>query len=178
MTKNADNEILNPGPPRPELILALGYVNFAWAQLDAIVAASLSVYLRMPPVDVGLLVGRVETDAKLKKLKKLALHRRDSDFAAKLARWLKTLKHHRPLRNAVTHGYFVGETSQAESIFSILPEFLVDPTEETAVGMVATTDLELYEHNKAVLNLATEIMNHFGADTLRPLFDLPARVRP
>jgi hypothetical protein len=76
MTQDSEeHEELNPELPPEPILGALAAVNLAWAHLDALVSAALFSIMGVDPVEFGIIVGRLETQAKLDKMLKILRHR-------------------------------------------------------------------------------------------------------
>jgi hypothetical protein len=92
------------GSPNDGILAPLGWVNFSWAQLDLISSGAYPGLLALSPVEVGITIGRIETEAKIAKGRSIARHRRNKELVTTLTHVKKELARLRPTRNAVTHG--------------------------------------------------------------------------
>jgi hypothetical protein len=160
-------DILDPTPP----------VQLAWANLDAFVSAAFVAALSGDPVEIGITLGRLETKAKLEKLKKIFRHRGNLAIVETLTEVGKEVEALRELRNAITHGFYLGYSRQAEFAWSILPEFVLNPG-DAGTQLFLTTPREMIEHTQRVIALSEKVAGCFGEKELRRLFELPSHVRP
>ena len=173
-----DTEFIDPTLPDNSILELLGWVNFTWAQLDLISSGAYASMLALSPVEVGITLGRIETDAKIAKMRSIARHRRNKELDAILLSVKKELTRLRPTRNAVTHGAYIGKSGKGELFFRLPAEFLVDDGQETAHELYVFTVNELKKHVMEVTKVAITLRNEFDSSEMRKLFDLPGRVRP
>lgn len=161
----------------PEILFRLsGQVNHAWAQLDALVSAAYVSTLNIDAVEAGITLGRLDAKAKTEKLKKIFRHRKNSAMADLMASISKALEDSKGLRNAMTHGYYLALTKEGEFLWAILPEFIIDD-DFSGTQMFVATGPEINDHVSRILGLCGLVLERFGPQELRPLFDLPGRVR-
>ncbi|MDH3195063.1 MAG: hypothetical protein OEL78_01975 [Hyphomicrobiales bacterium] len=170
------SETLQPSPPTPALLLSIGWVNHSWAQLDAIISAVYVSTLNLDPVEAGITIGRIETRAKVEKLKKIYRHRKNKRAESIFTAISKTLDKERNLRNALTHGNYMGQTKKGEYIWIILPAFIVDDS-FSGNEMFVSDDDKIMEHSKIIISLCGQLLEIFDPKEMRKLFDLPSRVR-
>jgi hypothetical protein len=112
---------------RPNSIVLglMGRVNYAWAQLDLISTAAFASLLNLDPVELGMAIGRIETQAKIEKMREISRHRGADELSAFFANIKSQLKRLRPDRNAVTHGAYMGKTHKGELCFRLPAAFIV-----------------------------------------------------
>jgi hypothetical protein len=109
-------------------------------------------------------------------LAKILKHRNKkdlSDTAKKAADRLEKIKR---LRNALTHGYYIGKTSKFEYFFTLLSDVLIDDKKGAAHELVVATLPELTDHLGTVVQTFDELNSAFQSPTLHELLNLPARV--
>ena len=80
------------------------------------------------------------------------------------------------LRNALTHGYYMGRTAQHEYFFTLLSDVLMDDKKGSAHELVVATLDELASHLEMVAQIFHELAVAFGSPALHGLLNLPARV--
>jgi hypothetical protein len=171
-------EFVDQTVPDDRILALLGWVNFTWAQLDLISSGAYASLLALSPVEVGITIGRIETEAKITKMRSIARHRRNKAMAATLLSVKKELTRLRPTRNAVTHGAYVGKSAKGELFFKLPAEFLVDDGQDTAQELFVFSVEELQKHIMEVTAVAITLRKEFDTEEMRKLFDLPSRVRP
>ena len=175
---SSDPEYLDQTTPDDGILALLGWVNFTWAQLDLISSGAYASLLALSPVEVGITIGRMETEAKIAKRRSIARHRRNKELVTTLTHVKKELARLRPIRNAVTHGAYIGKAGTDELFFRLPAEFLVDDGHDTAQELFVFTVPELQKHVMEVTKVAIILRNEFDSAEMRKLFDLPTRVRP
>jgi hypothetical protein len=79
------SNVLDQSAPDDSVYTLLGAVNFTWAQLDQISSGAYASLLKVDPIEFGITIGRIETQAKIGKMHSIARHRRDKKRAATLA---------------------------------------------------------------------------------------------
>ncbi len=67
-------ETLKWAPPPQELLLAIGTINYDWAQLDSFISGAYVFTLGIDPIEAGITIGRLDSRAKVEKLKKIYRH--------------------------------------------------------------------------------------------------------
>src|SRR5215208_5825475 len=144
--------------PTPGLMIALGTINFIWAQLDAIVSGALYSLMSVDPVEFGVIVGRLETQAKVGKMLKILRHRRDKPRIAVVISMKGELEELRPLRNAVTHGYYLGHTASDEYLWTLTADHIISEAAASANELFVAEPNDLASHGLRVGALATEIL--------------------
>jgi hypothetical protein len=172
------SDYLDQTAPDNTILALLGSVNFTWAQLDLISSGALASLLKIDPAELGITIGRIETQAKIGKMHSIVRHRRDKKLAILLADAKKELTRLRPTRNAVTHGAYIGKSGKGELCFKLPAEFIVDDGQDTAQELFVFTSKELEKHVMDVTKVAIILRNKFDSEEMRKLFDLPGRVRP
>ena len=176
MTLNPD--LVDQTVPDDTIFSLLGWVNFSWAQLDLISSGAYSSMLALSPVEVGITIGRIETETKIAKMRSIARHRGNKELAATLFDVKKELTRLRPTRNAVTHGAYIGKSGQGELCFKLPAEFIVEDGQDTAQELFVFGVDELKTHIMEVTAIAITLRVTFDTEEMRKLFDLPSRVRP
>jgi hypothetical protein len=174
----ANLEVIDASVPDESIFALLGWVNFTWAQLDLIASGALASLLKLEPVELGIAFGRIETQAKIAKMHSITRHRRNKELAEILGQAKKELTRLRPMRNAVTHGAYIGKSDQGELLFRLPAEFLVDESQDTAQELFVCTVPELKQHIVDAGQIAVILRKEFDSAEMRKLFDLPGRVRP
>jgi len=164
-----------PQVPPIELYTLSGMVNHAWATLDAFVSAAFIATLDIDAVEVGVTVGRLETKAKLEKLKKIYRHRRNGRMVELLTSIARVVEDNKGLRNAMTHGRYLAKTRKGEYLWSVLPEFLISEKAETANQLYVATDAEIMAHAQLITNQCELVLNNFDVEAMNRLFGLPTR---
>lgn len=168
-------EFLDQVPPELEVLASMGAINLTWAQIDAIASMSLYSQLQLDPFEFSILMGRLETAPKLRKLAKILEHRKEHTLA-KIARYAaKTLEAEKSLRNALTHGYYLGKTKN-KYCFTVPADVITEENQPSAVRFVPVTRDELISHQKSVQEIAKQLLSSFESPKLRELSSLPARV--
>jgi hypothetical protein len=81
------------------------------------------------------------------------------------------------MRNAVTHGAYMGKSNRGELCFRLPAEFIIDEGDDTAHKMFVFTISELQQHIVDITKLAVALINEFDVTEMHKLFDLPTRVR-
>ena len=61
----SDEEYLDTRAPDIAFYALLGQVNYVWAQLDAVSSAAFASLLNLDPAELGIAIGRIETQAKI-----------------------------------------------------------------------------------------------------------------
>ena len=168
------DELLRYSNPPPTIVAQWGSLNYCWAMLDAITTSVLCNILQADPVEIGIVVGMVESLGKLEKAEKILRHRKDKRFEA-IHSIRKDLLAMRLQRNAITHGHFLGISVEGEQIFSLLSTFLVDGDRDTATSLICITQEELTQHAITLSRHATTLVEMFGTAELQKLLDLPSR---
>ena len=168
-------DILDPNPSE-QLYSAIGQINFAWSILDALVSAAFVATLGGDAVEIGVTLGRLETKAKVEKLKKIYRHRKSTSKVKALTHMAQEIEALKVLRNAITHGFYLGRSDQNEYCWSILPEFVITD-ESSANELFVATPQQMLDHAQRISLLATIVYQHFDKAELRKLFDVPSRVR-
>jgi hypothetical protein len=171
-------ELLDQTAPDNSILALLGEVNYNWAQLDLISSGAYASLLALNPVEVGITIGRIETEAKIAKMRSIARHRRNNPMAKALFSVKKELARLRPTRNAVTHGAYIGKSGKGELFFKLPAEFIVDDGQDTAQELFVFTIEELQQHVMDIAKIALTLRKQFDTPEMRKLFDLPSRVRP
>jgi len=142
----SDSDYVDTTAPDAAFYALLGEVNYYWAQLDLVSSAAFAVLLKLDPAELGITIGRIETQAKINKMHAICRHRRNKDLAAFLANIKNELARLRPARNAVPHGAYIGKSNQGEFCFRLPAEFIVAEDEQTAHEMFVFTVFELQQH--------------------------------
>ena len=173
----ANTEELDQTPADAVLLSLFGSVNHAWALLDLVSSAAFGALLKIDPSELGIIIGRLETQAKINKMHLIARHRRNKKIADALAPFKKDLADLRPMRNAIIHGVYIGKTKNDELCFRLAAEFIVDDGEETAHELFVVTPSDLAGHIAEVLRITATLINLFEIDAMRKLLDLRARTR-
>jgi len=173
----SEAEVIDSTAPDNNIITLLGHINYAWAQLDLISSGAFAGMLKLNPIELGITIGRIETQAKIGKMHSIARHRRNKEQAALLAKLKRELTQLRPTRNATTHGAYIGTTGVGELLFKLPAEFIVDDVEDTAQELFVFTVKELEQHVMDVTRIALTLRAHFDSEEMQKLFALPSRVR-
>ena len=100
--------------------------------------------------------------------------RRNDDLSDLLTNIKSELNRLRPLRNAVTHGAYMGSANQDELCFRLSTDFIVAEDEQTAQKMFVLTIAELQQHVIDIAKIAASLSSKFD---VREMLDLPTRVR-
>jgi hypothetical protein len=169
-----DSESLDTGAPSEKLLSEWGAVNYFWARLDVWATGALGHVLNIDVVEVGILVGQLETLAKLQTIQKLLLHKKDKRSKL-LAEVIKTLDKLRPLRNAVTHGHYQGISTKGEVVFSIPTQFMVGDS-PTANPMFVIYPNDILKHVEKDIECIWKIVAMFGFQKTHELLALPSRL--
>lgn len=170
------DDVIIEGGPQAHILAALGSINFAWAQLDSFVSAALYSILSVDPIEFGILLGRVETQSKLGKLHRILKHRGERYRAEIVKSAINSLEELRPLRNAITHGRYVGRTTRGELIWALTADFVID--DEMSAGEMLVTDKDkLTNHLHAITAIVTDLPSHFHQARMREVFSLRLRTR-
>jgi len=171
-------EYLDETPADAALLSMFGSVNYAWAMLDLVSSAAFGALLKIDPSELGIIIGRLETQGKINKMHLIARHRRNKKIAEALAPFKKDLADLRPTRNAITHGVYVGKTAKTELLFKLPAEFIVDEDEETAQGLFVTTPSDLAGHITEVAKITTTLITLFEMEEeMRKFLDMRSRTR-
>jgi hypothetical protein len=136
--------------PPPDVLTAIGQITTTWAQFDVFVSAALFIILNIDPVEFGIIIGRTESPTKLNKMHQIFVHR--GEFAkAKVMKDAKELTEDlRPLRNALTHGYYHGRIKE-EFFFILTTDFVFEEGNKSANEVVVVTRRDLELHLKRLL---------------------------
>lgn len=172
----ADSEILTPSIPSVVTLGQIGLVNYYWAALDALTSAAYIAALKGDAIEIGVTLGELDTIAKVQKLKKIYTYRKDAVNTLKLAALAKSLDKLKPLRNAFTHGWYLGQTQEGEICYALMPQFVIDD-EFAGTGFFSATQLEISEHVQGMAHAIGVITGMFEIEELRQLFDLPSRMQ-
>ena len=169
-----DSEPLNENPPSQELLAEWGAINYIWASLDTWVTGALASVLNADVVEVGILIGQLESVAKLKTICRLLKHRRDARVK-EINTVINVVETLRPLRNAITHGHYLGSTSKKVVVFTIPTQFLIGDN-PTASAMFVIYPSEATKHFERVVECIYKIIALFGFEKRHELLSLPNRV--
>lgn len=162
--------------PDDESLAAFGLINIGWAHLDAIVTSVMVDTMKADPVELGVLVGQLESTAKLKKLEKILLHRKDKTRSAVVRKVYKDLDKARSLRNAITHGAYIGHEDNDKFFFKLMASFLVpDEKNPSAIELFTITVDEIHKHVATINAARKSLLEHFDSAEQRKLFSLPTR---
>lgn len=168
--------------PSTETYALWGTINHAWAMLDVSISGAFCNIMNIDVVELGIVVGRLDPEAKLAKMQKILLHRKEKTKATQIGAILKTLNKLKPERNAITHGNYLGTTKRFEMCFNLTADFLVSENTPSANSMVVITVHEMMDHGKKVQAAAMKLLTDFGGKRLDELLRLPSRtlkpVRP
>ena len=170
----SDEEYLDTRAPDIAFYALLGQVNYVWAQLDAVSSAAFASLLNLDPAELGIAIGRIETQAKIERMHAIARRRRNDDLSDLLTNIKSELNRLRPLRNAVMHGAYMGSANQDELCFRLSTDFIVAEDEQTAQKMFVLTIAELQQHVIDIAKIAASLSSKFD---VREMLDLPTRVR-
>jgi len=165
------------GPPPADLMTILGYINHVWSQLDGLVSGALYSLMSVDPIEFGVIVGRLETQAKVGKMLKILRHRRDKPRIAVVISMKGELEELRPLRNAVTHGYYLGHTASDEYLWTLTADHIISEAAASANELFVAEPNDLASHGLRVGVLAQCIIDNFDGAKLSELLNLPTRVR-
>lgn len=144
--------------------------------LDAVTSAAYVAVLKGDPVEIGVTLGQLETIPKINKLQTIFKYRKDVEKAKSLRTVAKELDKLKPLRNAVTHGWYLGESQHGELLYALLPHFVVeDDFAGTSFFCVTKPDIDL--HLKKLIECLGIVFHLVDPKELRKLFDLPSRSR-
>lgn len=171
------HELLDQSAPDHSMYGLLGEISHAWAQLDLISSGAFACFLKLDPAEAGIVIGRIETQAKIAKMHQIARHRRETQMATFLSKTKKELTRLRPMRNALTHGAYVGKSANGELFFRMPAEFMVEDNYETAHELFVYEIPEIQQHVMDVTRVAISLLQHFPRQEMQKLFDLPLRVR-
>jgi hypothetical protein len=162
--------------PPPDVLTAIGQITTTWAQFDVFVSAALFSILNIDPVEFGIIIGRTESPTKLNKMHQIFVHR--GEFAkAKVMKDAKELTEDlRPLRNALTHGYYHGRIKE-EFFFILTTDFVFEEGNKSANEVVVVTRRDLELHLKRLISILGRMMQEFDVAKMRPLFAVPGRSR-
>ena len=169
-----DSQPLNENPPSQETLAEWGAINYIWATLDTWVTGALASVLNADVVEVGILIGQLESVAKLKTICRLLKHKRDVRVK-EINIIINILEPLRPLRNAITHGHYLGCTSKKEILFTIPTQFLVGDS-PTANALFVIYPNEATKHFEKVVECIWKIVALFGLEKRHELLSLPNRV--
>jgi hypothetical protein len=163
--------------PPDDVVTTIGVITITWAQFDSFVSAAFFSILNIDPVEFGIIIGRAESPAKLNKMHQIFKHR--GEFTkAKVMKDAKALTEDlRPLRNALTHGRYIGRTSKDEFFFVLPADFVIEESTPTANELVVVTRLDLELHLKRLISVLGRTMQEFDPAKTGPLFALPGRQR-
>jgi hypothetical protein len=164
--------------PDASTLALFGEVNFTWAQLDLIVSGALATLLKIDPAELALILGRLESKDKIARMHSIVRHRRDKKLSSLLADLKKEVTCMRPLRNAITHGVYIGKTDAGEVLFKLPADFILDDNQETAHQLFVCTIDELQQHIMYTTRVAVILRTEFDSEDMRRLFQLPVRARP
>ncbi|HKH27716.1 MAG TPA: hypothetical protein VKA61_05185, partial [Sphingomicrobium sp.] len=171
------SETIIQGSPPPALMSVLGYINHSCSQLDTLVSAALYSLMPVDPIEFGVIVGRLETQAKVGKMLKILQHRRDTQRVKTLIGVRKELEKLRPLRNAITHGYYLGDTASDEYLWTLTADHVIDDTNESANELFAAEAKDFADHGHRILRLFNLIVQNFDGAKMHELLNLPTRTR-
>jgi hypothetical protein len=170
-------EIVEYKPPPPHILSLLGTINHVWAQLDAVTSASLFSLTEMDPVEFGILLGRIETQAKLRKMLRILRHRKDKKLCRLVQGFIDELDKLRSTRNTITHGYFIGMTKRDEILFTLPSDLVVTDQKESATELVPLVPTDLIKHVSRLVKIFQDIRDNFDNEKMRRVFALPSRIR-
>jgi hypothetical protein len=166
----------NPVPfPSGEVCAWGGFVNYAWSKLDIYVTAALASIMNVDPIEIVILVGRLESLGKLAKMESILRHRKDARYT--ICRDAKKgLEAVRLVRNAITHGDYNTTTDKGEVIYILSAEFFLRDDAETENKMVVLTRDSFNQHLATVVDIAKKIQQAFDVRPALEKLDIPARV--
>ena len=173
-----DSETLIVELPEPGVLKLLGAVNMAWSSLDATVSGALATAIGGDPVSSFISFGQLETVPKMARLQMILTHKGDQASAQKLAAIKRVLNEHRDLRNAITHGFYLGRTSKQEICYSLIHQMLTNEPGRTATVFFAADANDLSAHIDAVMGVNRDLLALLDVGALRSILLLPSRVRP
>lgn len=155
---------------------AIGQINYLWANLDAVVSAAIVATMGIDPVEISIILGKLDTRAKVVKLQKIFEHRKDHSKATFLRKLTKQLDERKAFRNAMTHGFYMGHSDDGQHIWALPSSALVTANFSGSEMFVATED-EMVEHSQSIATALSDTLDFFDPASLRALFDLPARTQ-
>jgi hypothetical protein len=161
--------------PTTDMLIAWGTINYVWAQVDVASTGALCSVLDIDGVEFGIVIGKLETEAKLSKIRKILIHRNNITQADKVESLRKILEKLRPTRNAITHGSYVGSSKELERFFSLPTEFLVGDGQECANALHVLKFSDVNDHVEGVVRVVTTLVEEFKGERLSALLSLPVR---
>ena len=175
MSENS-SELIDDSLPEGPILQALGLMQLTWARLDTIASAALSCTLDLDPIEFSTVVGRMDERSKIVSLAKIHQPRKDYARAKTLREIANELNKLKALRNAVTHGFYIGQTQTEKCYcYQLFGETLIDDKSDSAYRFVTVTPTQLTDHLSAVTRLTIQLFNLFEPEKLRRLLDMPAR---
>ena len=169
-----DSESLNSDAPSEGTLSTWGAINYIWARLDIWTTGALGHVLNLDVIEVGILVGQLETLAKLQTIHKLLLHKKDKR-AVEVKNIIKVLGSLRPLRNAITHGHYQGITLKGEVLFSMPTNFMVGE-HPTSNPLFVIYPKDPLAHVNKIIECIWKIVALFGFQKTQELLALPSRL--
>lgn len=176
MSSNDDNRetFLLETPPQ-ELYTSIGIINYCWAELDAMVTASLVATTGIGAIETCILMGRLDERAKVQRLSKIFSHRSDKERFEVLKNAAKVLENQKDFRNAITHGKYLGVTKKGEYLWSLFPNVTIGSTESTTELFVAEIG-EFTKHATEIMSIVIALRDLFEPSALGELFAVPSYV--
>jgi hypothetical protein len=138
------------------------------------VTGALASAINADTIEIGILIGKIEVEAKLNKTLKILKHKKDPRVK-ELKSIIESLEVLRPLRNAITHGHYLGVSNRKEIIFSLPTEFLVGDS-PTANAMFVIYPNDTTKHFNGVVENIYKIIALFGIEKTHELLALPIRL--
>jgi hypothetical protein len=135
--------------------------------------APCALWFDIDPVEFGVLVGRIELEAKLQRIYKIFTHRKRNREAKKIKKFIKHVEKLKPQRNAIVHGYYVGLGENGME-FILTTDFMISDNALTGVKRVTIDVDDLVKHNYILVELLKILVKIAKPKRLNELFSLPA----
>lgn len=164
-------DILNRESPPQDILIAFGAINLVWARLDAIASACLCALLDISAAEFIIVTGQLDTTAKLRRVKKLFSISGDPRITL-INEAIGKLERLRPERNALTHGFYIGMTSDEKILINIYTEYSVDTQ---GVRLIILTKEEINSHVQTIVDISISLLNAFEQEKLKKLLYQPSR---
>lgn len=173
-------ELISQELPPPQVRDIIGMINLAWPILEEQTSSAIFGLLKIDDVELRILLGRTEIIPRLGKLIDILRHRKDARRGS-IKKLQDALIELRPTRNALAHGFYMGQSNLGEYLIGVPADLIFDEEIDTAYKMRAFTARSLMGHLQAVTDLISVIPKHFDFAEMQKLpsaqFRIPSDLR-
>jgi hypothetical protein len=170
----ASSELIQHQIAPPDHILQMfGGINLMWARLDALCSAYLFTLVQLEPIEFIIVVGKLDLLAKLQRIKKLFLHRKQEENSKKIGAIISILDGLKDERNAITHGFYIGMSKEDQIFITIFTDLVTHSSTETGTRLFISTPKSLSEHGTAIAQSVDDMMKIFDRGRMQELLGMP-----